>query len=474
MIEANAIATAATATVPGPLHHAHAPGDEVEAIMPPLPASLRETGLERHLILSLLAKTIAGCGRAHLPVLAGKLRLSMSVLREAVAMMLADQLIEVARCGDSDIDIEYQLTGAGQAYAASALAQSPYVGPAPVTIEAFCAVVARSARRHAASMRCGDAELAAALSDGPGDDVIAADVRVQLGAALHSGRAVLLHGAPGCGKSVLAGKLVRLLQGVVAVPYAVLVERQIVQFYDPLVHRTAPPSQARQFDERRNDSRWLLCQRPLVRLDGGLTLDMLDCRFDAANGLYHMPPQLQASGGLLIVDDLGDQRGGARALLQRLAGPLERGADMLRLRDGRAISVPFAATTVFTTSHAPHTLLDAAARRRIAYRIALGPLDAGRYRALLRRECGLREVAYDDTAASYLLERLHAPSAQPLLAYLPRELLGRVVDAASFAGISPRLSTATLEQAWRSLFACCPPLTTVSPAADHVLLGEQA
>lgn len=447
---------------------------ELEAIVPPQPGSLLDTGLERPVVVALLAKTVARLGKAHLPVLGGKLRLSMSVLREALTMMLDAQLIEVARRGDSDIDIEYQLTAAGHSFAAAALAQCRYVGPAPVTLEAFRAVISRAAQRNAHYPAVSDAALAAALVDGPGDDLIDAGVRAQLGAALHSGRALLLHGAPGSGKTTLANKLGRLLQGVVAVPYAVLIDHQIVRFYDPAIHQPPPPAQARQFDERRNDTRWLICQRPVVRLGAELTAEMLDCRFDSANGMYHAPAHFQASGGLLVVDDLGRQRCAAADVLNRFMGPLDHGVDVLTLQGGHAETVPFAVTTVFTTSLAPHALADAAQLRRIAYKIALGPLSTASYLALLRRQCGLFQIAYDDTAADYLLHRLHADAGQPLLASLPRELVMRIVDAASFAGGPPCLCAAALEQAWHSLFACCPPNSPAPAAADHVLLGDKA
>lgn len=467
MFEAAPLVTAAS-PVAG---RAVPPEADIEAIVPLQPATLRDTGLERSLVLALLAKTIARFGKAHLPVLGGKLRLSMSALREALALMLSDQLVEVARRGDSDIDIEYQLTAAGLAFAAAALAQCRYVGPAPVTLDALREVILRDARRHAGGARVGDAELAAALCDGAGDNIIDAALRAQLGAALHSGRAVLLYGAAGCGKTTVARKLGRLLQGVVGVPYAVLIDEQIVQFYDPLIHLAPAPAQGRLFDERRNDSRWLICQRPLLKVGSELTPALLDCRFDVISGIYYAPAQLQASGGLLIVDDLGSQRCAAADLLNRLAGPLEHGTDVLTLQGGRGETVPFTVRTVLTTICAPHTLLDARALRRIAYKIAIVPVAAASYLALLRRQCALMQVSYDEAAARHLLEHLHALSGRPLLASLPGELVRRIVDAASFTGCAAQLNTASLEQAWHSLFAAYPPRT--APAvSDHVLLGE--
>jgi hypothetical protein len=97
---------------------------------------------------------------------------------------------------------------------------------------------------------------------------------------------------------------------------------------------------------------------------------------------------------------------------------------------------------------------------------------------LLRRQCGVLRVPYDDAAADYLLHHLHAASARPLLASYPRELLGRVADFASFAGAAPRLTVPALEQAWSSMFACCAPHSAhppmAAPAHAVVLFGARS
>ena len=64
--------------------------------LPPQPKSLRETGLERQLVLELLAKAIFVGGKTHLSVLTTRLRLSINVLREVLEFMIGEQLAEVA------------------------------------------------------------------------------------------------------------------------------------------------------------------------------------------------------------------------------------------------------------------------------------------------------------------------------------------------------------------------------------------
>jgi energy-coupling factor transporter ATP-binding protein EcfA2 len=420
---------------------------EPEAVLPPQPKSVRDCGLPLQLIVELIAKALYLGGKSHLPVLTTKLHLSINVLREVLDFMVAEQVAEVAWRGDSDIDVQYQLTSAGKQRASAWLERCPYAGPAPVTLEAYRAMVERQATQ--APQPCAD-ELAAEFTD----DFLAPAVQRMLGAAMRAGRSMLLHGPSGSGKSTLARRLGALLQGLVAVPHAIVVGKDIVQVYDPAVHRAPLPRQARMAPERRSsDPRWVLCQRPVVVLDASLDADMLDLQPDAAGGCYRAPPQLKANNGLLIVDDLGRHHVPAAVLLNRFAQAQELERSALSLAGGYHFQVPCRMRLVFVASAPPASLLDNAALRRVGYKIPVGALDASSYRTLLRQQCLSMGVAYDDAAQRYLVDELHAGSGLPLLACYPREIVSRVADFAGYMGEAARLSIPALDQAWTSMFA---------------------
>ena len=302
-----------------------------------------------------------------------------------------------------------------------------------------------------AAERITPAQLAGTL----GEDGLAPSARDLLGAALYARRSLLLYGPSGSGKTTLARKLGRLLPGPIAVPYALMAGRQVIRLYDPAVH-VAPPPTARQQEERRScDARWIVCQRPLVHVGAELGRDMLDLRFDAEEGVYHAPPHLQANNGMLVLDDVGRQRIAAAELLNRFIGPLDAGCDQLSLQGGQAEMVPFDAAVVFATNLAPSRVFDDAALRRIGYKADIGAWSPAAYRALLRRQCRLRRIEYEDAAVDHLIDRLHPQSGRPLLACYPGELLDRVADFAGFAGAEPRLTVAAVEQAWCSMFIAC-------------------
>jgi hypothetical protein len=460
--------TATTTAMPP--RDAPAGAEDSGRIAPPQPKTVRDTGLELSLIVELVAKAMYGAGKMHLPVLAGKLRLSINVLREVLGFMLAEQHIEVAHRGDSDLDVHYQLTANGKLRGAEYLARCRYAGPAPVTLQAYRDQVLRQSSRHAQASRLGAAELRAAFAD----DSFEPGLCELLGAALQSSRSLLLYGPSGSGKTTLARKLGLLQQGVVALPYAILFDQDIVQFYDPLVH-LAPSQLVRQGEERRSaDSRWVMCQRPLVQVGAELDSDMLDLRHDKDGGVYHAPSHFMANNGILVVDDLGRQRMPCAELLNRWSGPLERGTDQLSMEGGRKVSVPFDVTLVFATNFAPARLLDDASMRQVRYKIPIAALGEAGYRALFQRQCVQARIRYDEAVLEHLIRHLHAGSGRALLASYPAELLGRIADFASFAGSSPRLTVAALEQAWASMFAgssagaeAQPPISACVPAATH-------
>jgi len=442
------LSTGSTATGPRAAQPASTGGAEVAPVLPRQAKTVRDTGLEPRFVTDLVLKTIEATGKAPLPLLAGKLRLSISVLREVLNPLIAEQQVEVAWCGESDIDMQYQLTAIGQRGALDALARCRYVGPAPVTLASYRAVVERQALRHADAERITPAQLAGAL----GEDGLTPAAREVLGAALYARRSLLLYGPSGGGKTTLARKLGRLLPGPIAVPYALMAGRQVIRLYDPAVH-VAPPPVARQHEERRScDARWTVCQRPLVHVGAELGRDMLDLRYDAEEGVYHAPPHLQANNGMLVLDDVGRQRIAAAELLNRFIGPLDAGCDQLSLQGGQAELVPFDAAVVFATNLAPGSVFDDAALRRVGYKAEIGAWSPHAYRALLRRQCRMRRIEAEDAAVDHLVDRLHPQSGRPLLACYPGELLDRVADFAGFAGTEPRLTIAAVEQAWRSMF----------------------
>jgi len=445
---------AASGTVPV-MSSALAGETEVAAILPRQPRTVSDTGLDLRLLATLVLKTLHVTGRAPLPLLSGKLRLSISVLREVLVAMTAEKQVEVAWSGDSDIDVQYQLTAIGEPAALARLAECSYVGPAPVTLLDYHAMVERQSlrqpmlrhpkphRAQSSSTRLTPAQLTTVLAE----DGLDPSLRGLLGAALHAQRPLLLHGPSGSGKTTLARKLARLLPGAVAVPYAILIDGHIVPFHDPLRH-PAPLPLGRQQEERRScDARWTICQRPLVHVGAELEPSMLTLQADRASGMHRAPLQLQANNGILVLDDLGHARTPVAELLAGWRGLLDGGP----ARFGTGDTMPFDAMLVLVTDLVPASVFDAAFLRRIAYRVDLGPLAEPAYRALLHRTSRLHGVDCDEAVVNHLITRLHRASGTPLLACYPHELLGRVHDFAGSAGTEPRLTIAALEQAWNSI-----------------------
>lgn len=438
---------------------------DLAAVLPRQPRTVRDTGLDERFVTGLVLKALHASGRTPLSRLTGRLRLSVSVMREVLQALVASQQAEVAYSGDTELDVHYQLTGIGQRAAGEHLLESRYVGPAPVTLAAWRTVVARQSQRQADAPRIARAELEAVL-DGDGFD---AGARELIGAALYSNRPLLLYGPSGSGKTTLARKFARLRRDPIALPYAVLVNHEIVQLHDPALHPA--PLLPRGLEERRSvDARWALSQRPLVHVGAELARDMLELRVDAASGVLRAPPHILANNGLLVVDDLGRQRVAAGELLHRWLGALEAGQDHVAVPRGASHALPFDVCLVLATSLAPESVLDDACLRRIGYRIPVGPLAEGPYRALLRRQARLRRIEIDEAAIDYLVGELHRRTRRPLLAAYPHELLGRIADFAGFAGGTPRCDIDGLVQAWSSLFGA----SAVPPALPPVLSPSAA
>lgn len=415
------------------------------------PRTVDDTGLPFLFLAELISKVLFQRGQLRLAELAQHLKLNVSVIDPLVAFLRAEKLCEIARVGNSgtDADLSYLLTDAGRARAANAIGRNAYAGPAPVTLAAYTAQVKA---QSVAAMQVTRVAMAAAFAG----VVVNPLVLDQLGAAMNSGRAIFLHGLAGSGKTYLAERLRELLAGTISVPYALMVDGEVIPFFDAVQHVAADDGIATGSGLDRGsapDARWVRgVRRPAALAGGELTLDMLDLRFDPHTRLYQAPPHLKSNNGIFIIDDLGRQRCTPEALMNRWIVPMDRSVDYLTLHTGHSFQIPFDVIVVFSSNFVPQRLSDGAFLRRLGYKIEVPAASDDEYALLFRQACASVGVAFDRDAFGYLLAR-HEERQVPLLACYPRDLMRQLHDLARYEERSPELSRRTIDWAWDNYFA---------------------
>ncbi len=430
------------------------------------PRTVQETGLSFLMLVQLLAKLLFMRGRLTLPQIVSHIKLPLAVVNEVLGFMRREHLCEMVRRGERDSDIEYELSGTGKSRAADYLTRCQYAGPAPVTLESYTAQVAR---QSVSGLSLTRQEVHRAFKD----IIVPAAVLDKLGTAVNSGRPILIHGPAGSGKSYLAECLQGLLKDNILVPHALVVDEEIVQVYDPLIHHTVeanahgapetdstvghgsiPLNRGRGAPDssQSRDKRWVLCKRPIAISGGELSLPMLDLCFDETARFYQAPPHVKANNGIYIIDDLGRQLVSAHALMNRLIVPLDRARDYLSLHTGSKFVVPLDAVMVFSTNLNPVELADESFLRRLSNKIYVGPVDEPTYRRIFEHYCGQFGIPFYEAAFEHLLHDYHRKHGRPLLACNPRDLLGLVRDFSRYEGRPPELTEERIAQAWTTYF----------------------
>jgi predicted ATPase with chaperone activity len=411
-----------------------------ESAAPLAPQSFEETGLTQAFIADLALKLLYQKGQATAQDLADSLCLPLAkILQPVLDFLKTEHLVEVkGGSGVAAATYNYVLAEKGQLRAREALSRNGYVGPAPVTLQAY---VGRVRAQSLGDMQISMDQLRKALSH----LVLPEYTLRQLGPAINSGRSIFLFGPPGTGKSSIANALSGLMQGGMVLPYAILVGQQVIRVYDVSRHHALVALDAR-FDRR-----WVPVSRPFVEVGGELTLEDLDFVVDDATKVHEAPFQMKASGGILLIDDFGRQRVKPDDLLNRWIVPLDRDVDFLTLNDGRKIEVPFDVLLVFSTNRTPSSLVDEAFLRRIQYKIEVKPPTDAEFAEILRRVCEKQSLQFYPKAAEWIAAYARERNIA-LRSCQPRDLMQHLAAAARFLQKNPELSPELVQLACETYF----------------------
>jgi hypothetical protein len=413
---------------------------------PAPPKTPEETGLSRDFMINLIAKIMNVRGTMTPTAVSEVIKLPKLVVRVLVEDMVKLRLVEARGLVSSDdikSDIRYALTDRGKSWALEAMLVSQYVGPAPVTLEAFEQQVLRQGISNERIFRD---TLEGALSH----LVLPSGIMPQLGPAVNSGRSVLLYGEPGNGKTSIAEALSATFKDTIYYPYAIEVDSQVIQFYDEPLHERLEGG-----DEGADplDARWVRCRRPVVVTGGELSLDMLDLSFEPTSRFYEAPMHLKALGGVFVLDDFGRQRQKPQDFLNRWIVPLEKNFDILSLHTGKKFRVPFDQLVIFSSNIPPHDLADEASLRRIYFKIRVPSPTKEDYLEIFRRACRDAGIPYDDrVAAQFYRDIYERKNLVPSGAH-PGFLLRHIIAACIYLDRKPELSRELLDLAWSNVAA---------------------
>ena len=416
-------------------------------LRPRAPTSLHESGLDIGILTPLALKILHHSGHMSERAIAGRLGLGLPIVTELLKFLLKENLCEVTGGqGETIGGSQYTLTTKGLERATTALATSGYVGPAPIPVADY---IAQVKKQSVQGIDFDREKVEGSLSH----LVLSDETRELIGQALSSKQSFLLYGASGNGKTSAAIGLRDATPGEIIIPYAIQFMREIIQIFDASAHELVElPGDKRDESGALLDGRWVVIKRPVLLVAGELAANQLELMLDDVHKTYDAPVQMKANGGILIIDDFGRQQLDAAYLLNRWVTPLERQIDYLSLHSGARLEIPFDVIPIFVSNRKPAELADEAFLRRIRYKIEITSPDRGQFIEILRRECEAHGIAYNDSAAEYLLEHEYGNGRREMRGCHPRDLVDAIADAAEYQGTESAFTHVTVKQAARRYF----------------------
>lgn len=199
--------------------------------MPTEPKNLASTNIHESELLTLLIKLIYTGRLETVRQFVEAIKLPYHVVLEMIPKAIDRQLLRALGMRDSEnlADMSYTLTEEGRRRAQDALQQSRYAGPAPVTLDEFVEMISRQKLSN-------ETVTYRRIREAMGKLIFDASMIEKSGPALNAGRSMLLYGPPGNGKTSVALSFAKVFDDVIYVPYAVMIEGQIMRVFDASVH----------------------------------------------------------------------------------------------------------------------------------------------------------------------------------------------------------------------------------------------
>ena len=420
----------------------------LEPLIPPVPESIEQTGLNAAILEHLILKILYFRGEVSGRDLSLAMGLRFSLIEGLLDAFKRSQAVQVkSSLGMGPISAQFSLTELGRGHARECLENNQYCAQAPVPLYQYTYFVRRQ--------RPPEGWLTMeALKHAYRRMVVTEQTLGQIGPAVSSGNSFLIYGQPGNGKTYLAEALGNLDQTCIYLPYAIEFQGVTVQVYDPTYHQRVQDEEPLSVfsNQLPHDGRWFKCRRPFIVTGGELSLDMLDLSYNSTSKIYDAPFQLKANNGIYLIDDFGRQKATPAEVLNRWIVPMERRIDYLSLRTGGKITVPFEAFLIFSTNLKPEGLGDEAFLRRIQYKMLVRNPSPKEFEQIFHSFCDSRELPYPDGIVGRLIDRYYKTTGKPMRRCHPRDVLSHAIDLINFECLPFELTDDLLCRAFESCF----------------------